>query len=742
MQWRGVSSIILCVILIVSAANAEDPLVEWDRLSGQVVLTNGRMELTVGTSAGLNPKLLRDRKTARVYADGDYSWPNAQFPKLTSEPAITRSPDGSCSVTFQGMLGHLAIAQKFSALNDDPDAIQEEITIRNTTDELISTADFKCGLTKRLRTGDAWMPEAGLTLCHVPYRRSLGGKSQECPLREVVEHGMAYPVGNGHTHQTAAWGAEGWLWTDGAATLLISKYNPNGLEWSLLEPVKRGDDAFIRFGGAGLWRPGLPLRSHNDSPSECRHGLPSAAAGLAPGKSYTFGPTRLQCLDGGWKPAYYAYRKYTESLGCRPAKGYNPPVHWNELYDNEYFFKVAPLGRYDVDQAELRAKMKSLMKQYYTLEDMKGEAAKAKELGCEALYLDPGWDTGASTFVWDAERLGSFKSFRDMMKEQYGLKVSLWCGLGGAPPTYADPASCPVEAQVMARDGRRTQILCLSSPAFLDARSKTLLDLARKGAAFFMFDSTQYSGPCYDKSHGHAIPSTPDEHADSIYELARRIKRECPNVLIESHDPITGPGSGNYSPTYLNFAKPHSFDCLWGHEFMWNSMDDLISGRALSLYYYNLAYSIPLYLHVSLKPDNANALVFWWYASTCRHLGLGGKHADPAVWQSHKKALQTYLPLKQFYTQGVFYGLDETLHAHTLHDRGESVLNAFNLSDKTEKKHLAFRLSDIGLPSGPVQLEGTPFQQQGDVIHVDLSIPGRGHRLLKIQTSRVRPAEP
>ena len=32
-------------------------------------------------------------------------------------------------------------------------------------------------------------------------------------------------------------------------------------------------------------------------------------------------------------------------------------------------------------------------------------------------------------------------------------------------------------------------------------------------------------------------------------------------------------------------------------------MDDLLSGRAVSLYYYNLAYGIPLYLHIGLKSD-------------------------------------------------------------------------------------------------------------------------------------------
>jgi len=218
-----------------------------------------------------------------------------------------------------------------------------------------------------------------------------------------------------------------------------------------------------------------------------------------------------------------------------------------------------------------------------------------------------------------------------------------------------------------------------------------------------------------------------------MLDLARRIKKQYPHVLIEMHDPVTGPSSIRYTPTYFGYAPPQSFDCLWGHEFMWNPLDDLLSRRAVSLYYYNLAYSIPLYLHVNLKGDNENALVFWWYASTCRHLGVGGKPPG-AVWEAEKKAMQAYQPLKRFYTQGVFYGVDEMTHAHTLPDLQESVINAFNLEKEPVQKPVRFRLAEIGLRSGRVQVEGAPFQQSGEEVTLDLAIPARGHQLLKVRT--------
>ena len=51
---------------------------------------------------------------------------------------------------------------------------------------------------------------------------------------------------------------------------------------------------------------------------------------------------------------------------------------------------------------EFYEKNKKLLDEYYTLDLMKAEAAKAKELGCEVLYLDPGWDTGPNQHIWDA----------------------------------------------------------------------------------------------------------------------------------------------------------------------------------------------------------------------------------------------------------------------------------------------------------------------------------------------------
>jgi hypothetical protein len=703
-----------------TASGARELSVRWDAASGRAMVINDRLELVIETGSGLNARSLRDSRSGWALADRDYAWPDGGFPKVAGEPSISELPGGGRSITFRALLGLIVVEQSFTVTAAEPGVIYERITIRNPGRDPVSTAGFKCGFAKCLRKGDLWTGDAGNIFSPIPYRRETNGKMQEFPLRDTTEHGMSYFGWGDEPVPTPVWGAEGWVWSRGRATFLLSKFNPKSLEWSLMEPDRRGDETVIRFGGAGQWK----------------FGHPEGASELPPGGSFQFGESRFQVVEGDWKQAFYAYRAYTVRKGCAAPRDYNPPVHWNELYDNEYYFKVCKVleDKKVWHTPEFDALNQKLLAQYYSLDLMLGEAAKAADLGCEALYLDPGWDDGPNSHIWDASRLGPMDGFVAKLWTDYHLRLSLWTALGGVPPTYGDPNSCPPEARLMDKDGRRTELLCFASPAFLDTKEKRLLELCRQGAVFLMLDSDQFSGPCYDGSHGHRIPSTREEHAAAILELIRRVKTRYSKVMIELHDPVTGPGGSHYTPTTFGAGRPDSFDCLWGHEFMWDPLDDILARRAVSLYYYNLAYSIPLYLHVNLKKDNESSLVFWWFASTCRHLGVGGK-PGPEVWEAEKRAMRTYKSLKDFYTRGVFYGLEETVHAHVLPERQTAVINVFNLEEGPVSKSIRFRPEEIGLPRGEVEIEGASFAKAGDGLAVILDLPARGHRLLKVRST-------
>ena len=81
----------------------------------------------------------------------------------------------------------------------------------------------------------------------------------------------------------------------------------------------------------------------------------------------------------------------------------------------------------------------AMRKKYYSLDSMKEEAAKAKEIGCEALYMDTGWDTNFGRRSGTKSGLAHTSSFTTMLQRDYGLKSSLHTPLSG----WCDPVSYP-----------------------------------------------------------------------------------------------------------------------------------------------------------------------------------------------------------------------------------------------------------------------------------------------------------
>ena len=55
------------------------------------------------------------------------------------------------------------------------------------------------------------------------------------------------------------------------------------------------------------------------------------------------------------------------------------------------------------------------------------EAAKGRDYHCEALYLDPGWDTTFGSFLWGQDWLGPRREFSEKIRESFGLTLALHC---------------------------------------------------------------------------------------------------------------------------------------------------------------------------------------------------------------------------------------------------------------------------------------------------------------------------
>ncbi len=662
---------------------------------------NTAFTLSLDAGNGLRARL-RHNVSGLVLADGAYSY-------SFGEPRFQQPRTSAHDVTLEGVTASgIRVTQAYRLPPDQP-WIEERITITNATGARLFLPHLRCGFTLplSLTAGAVAGPWAACLATAVPYRREpCGNRTQYADYTfaqimaepRVSELRSRFPrsrsgnvvTSGAHANglvqtEFADYASEGWALTGLAQSFLITKYSQLGMEWAILDRVPGA----LRWGGCGIYE-----------------GDPEHAAHLAPGASYEFGVTRLTAVHGGLTEAFLTFRAEMDARGHVCPPDFDPPAHWNELYDN----KLWSLGLAAQDRAANRAT-------HYTLPSMREEAAKARDYGCQALYLDPGWDTDFASKLWDEARLGKIEDFAAMLGKEFGLKLSLHTPLSG----WANPSSYPREMDRLERDGARaTGWLCGASRQYRDETARRLNALAAGGATYFMFDGTIYSGECWDRSHGHAVPARRQEHVASCNELARMVHARHPRVLIEMHDQMLGGTIFRYVPTYYGHggAEPHGWDDLWAYELMWDPMSDLVGGHAIALYYYNLAYSMPLYIHIDLRRDNSNALMLWWNISCCRHLGMGGTHADPAVCAAQKAAMRDYRRLKPFFARGVFYGLDELTHLHKHPSEAAAVVNCFNLEKDPITRTIAFDGAQFGLSAR--RFERT------------VTVPAYGHALLEL----------
>jgi hypothetical protein len=560
--------------------------------------------------------------------------------------------------------------------------IEEHLSLSNLSEQTVSLQDLVCGF-QRLVTD-----HLGRVLPEVANDRLVA-----VPLRHKATDATDWDNDFGMSHFAAGAGrepradtsqgfgympsekrvSEGWAWIHGEQVLGVFKLNQEALEFSVLVTVPTDSGLALCFGGASMVA-----------------GEPSCLGHIEPGQTVALGVTRYVIVQGGYTQASYAFRAFLDEHGCRFPAGYDPPVHWNELYDNAEWHVASP------GHPPGRRMTRPLT---YTKALLLQEAAKARDYNCQALYLDPGWDTDFATFLWGEEWLGDRTQFIIELKERYGLQLSLHAPL--APWLSQDGQGVPSWPRESFRMDERGQIIegsvCLGSQQYLDEAERRLSAHCADGVVFLMFDGNWWDGGCWDPIHGHPVPYTMEDHCRANLDLAQRIHARYPHVLIEMHDVIAGGATQRYTPIYYKYGLPGSYDENWGFELMWQPMEDILSGRARALYYYNLGCNVPLYLHIDLRDDNEHCLVLWWYASTCRHLGIGGTHHNPLVAQAQRMAMQRYRQLEHFYKRGEFYGLSEQVHIHALPEEGAFVVNLFNLSDAWRVIEGSVGIEELGL---------------------------------------------
>ena len=557
--------------------------------------------------------------------------------------------------------------------------IEEAITLRNLNPAPVVLSDIGLGFAVEIGGRPEWR------LCAIPFRVQLDGSRHDYPAADLVLGNFSNAVYRDESRpeppliEGGRLRSEAWAWWNASHGLVIIKYNNTDIELSVAAPLSTGQEKVLRFGGAGT----------------CLYGEPSRGHHLAPGAEFTFGTTYYSCVEGRLENAFCRYRDFLDARGHGVPKDYDPPVNWNELYD---------IGWYHSDAEQLR--------ENYTRDALLREAAKARDCGCEMLYLDPGWEVAEGTTLWDEDRLGPVADLVTVLDRDYGLQLGfrtiLRC-MAPRPVSIYDK-HWPRCHMVQHQDQPKGPIefapnawlweLCLCDRSFWEKKRARISEIVRHGVRFLMVDEMDWRGPCFDLEHGHSAPTTALDHVQAVYALCRELRRCYPNLVIECHDPVWPWRTSIYVPTYFQqgFGSRGAYDENWGFEYMWDCIEDLKTGKALALYYYNLACNIPLYLHITMGGDNDNCLFFWWAASTVRHLGIGGKTSHKSVeppnglapydgqarFAAYRRQMTLYRRLKPYFVRGIFHGLSECTHLHTLPGKEGGVLLMFNLTQEDQ----------------------------------------------------------
>lgn len=693
-------------------------------------LENDHLEFRVDIEEGQYTYFLYDKLNGAPMADMDYFheitlWGGKKYRELSRREVTQQEGRVTIRGTFAGCA--VSFEQVFEIRAGDR-WLHDTLTLKNEGTRKLVLADLDFGMRKMLfRQFEGWCEHLDeYKVLSLPTRRYRSQLIDHL-LTEYTAQDLLYAPWKDPEKPADEGGLkpgyldEGWIWAGAAGGLIVCKYNQKQIEYTRLHrqgfqlPGRGAEDVGVIYGGVSIF-----------------DGNPELGLSYEPGASYTFGAAKYTTFQGGFEDGYYAYRDHLDANGHVFPEDYDPPVHWNELYNLGWHGENFGEGHFSDDTGV----------QAYSLEQLYGEARVAKDAGAESLYLDPTWDLYPGSSVWDEKRLGKFKDFCDKMHHEFGLKVALHLMM-----TFTSDDEIP-DFYCKNLEGKAEQAsldlyrVC-TNETWIREKTARLLKLVDDGVDFFMFDFPDYGDldfvGCQDPNHGHEVPMMLHTHSYAILRVIQNVHERNPKVLIEAHDRHNG-GMTDYHALYYQHGLPNSFDENWGYEYMWNPHSDLISGKALSLYEYNLAYSIPLYLHINEHSDNLNLISLWWYISTCRHLGIGGVSREDPKYPILQSAMALYHSMKAYFTRGIFRGVDYDAHLHVGKQDGTAVLTAYNFTSNTVQRTIEIDCEKHGVSaSGAAACNGKgesipcAFDKAGAKISVVLEMEPLSAAVVKLQ---------
>ena len=304
-------------------------------------LENAAFRLALAPQAGLRNAQAVHVPSGLTVADSGYaySFGRPQF----KDVYLDKSGDGALVLSLRGAVPGtpLEVLQQFHLPHAQP-WFEEQITLTNRSSQPVDLRDGRCGflLSLPLAHGQLSGRWSEFKVTAIPYRRDPGGhrtQYSDYTLEQVLTEPWSFEPVGGETIVDPVYAAEGWAWTDGKRGFLVTKYSQQGMELSLLDRANlEGDRIALRWGGCGIWR-----------------GEPAHGAWLEPGESHPFGVTRLTAYAGGIAEGYYTFREEMAARGHGCPTGFDPPVHWNELYDNKLWWLPGRAARRRRDAQEV-----------------------------------------------------------------------------------------------------------------------------------------------------------------------------------------------------------------------------------------------------------------------------------------------------------------------------------------------------------------------------------------------------
>ena len=469
---------------------------------------------------------------------------------------------------------------------------------------------------------------------------------------------------------------EGVTFSRGGEGVCAAKH-PSDLRPVWISLRRRGDK--LLFGGAAY----VP-----------RFGIAPPREETADGTRVDFRFTRYMLFEGGAEEGFRFYREFMRENGILLPADYDPPTNYCVFYES-WFLAPPEIGEcHGMDFDFLTGKM----------------ADYANALRCGLIYLDQGWDKVFGSLDWDEPRLRKPAELVAALRAK-GLELGALIAMHVQGDCLPESVYMRGEdGSVIAGDPWHPIGVCPCSDEYKRLRYDRLKYLADSGVSFFSYDFMNLEIPCWSREHDHPAPSDAYYGTMAIVEGQERLKAECPGLLIESHDWYSS--GGCYYPIYCFGGSHHE---RWGFEYMWKPLEDYANGRVQNLYWYNLAYDKPLYLHMDLTGAGDKAEVFWFYASLIRHLGVGSfGNLDDAHKKLMLAASDVYAELKPFFTRGSFEGHGPMTHIHTLEGEGSVVCLFAEAEDKAGEEFFTAeelglkRVSDADLRWGDAEIEVSP----------------------------------